>query len=82
MNFDVAHQAVDEATELFELASRETATQAQYDQAVEHVLRDVLDRHPDFSTELFAFAMGRAMGRLEGSQQQRIARLFSPSRPL
>jgi hypothetical protein len=90
MNFGVAHQAVDTATALFELASRETATQAQYDQAVEHMLRDVLERYPDFSTELFAFAMGRAMGRLEGSQQRKrerrrsglfFARLLSPSRP-
>jgi hypothetical protein len=42
---------------------------AQYDQAVEDVVRDVLERHPDISAELLCFAMGRALGRLEGKPE-------------
>jgi hypothetical protein len=66
MDFDLEHDVMNTATELFALAGQETATKAQYDQAVEDVIDEVLRRHPEFSSELFAFAMGRALGRCEG----------------
>jgi len=74
MDFDVEHKIISTITELFELALQEATTEADYDQAVEHVVREVLSRHPEFSTELMSFAMGVATGRLEGACRERLKR--------
>jgi hypothetical protein len=68
MDFDLEHDVMNVATELCGLALNETATFAQYQEAVDHALSDVLQQHPNFPVELFAFAMGRALGRLEGQR--------------
>lgn len=67
MDFDVELKIILTTTELFELALQEATTEADYDQAVEHIVRDVLSHHPEFSTALMSFAMGVAVGRLEGA---------------
>ena len=69
MDFDVEHKIISTITELFELALQEATTEADYDQAVEHIVRDVLSHHPGFSTALMSFAMGVAVGRREGRTQ-------------
>jgi hypothetical protein len=66
MNFDVEHQVLQTATELYELALTETETLNQYEDTVEQLSQDVLERHPDFPVNLLVFAMGRALGRIEG----------------
>ena len=72
MNFDVEHQVLQTATELYELALTETETLNQYEDAVDQLSQDVLERHPDFPVNLLVFAMGRALedSKADGAFQQ------------
>jgi hypothetical protein len=66
MNFDLECNVISTATDLFGFALKESASnELQWDQAVELIIREVQERYPDFSAEKLAFAMGRALGRIE-----------------
>jgi hypothetical protein len=73
MDVDLEHKVIDSVTELIEFAQKEEAvTEAQWRQAVEDILfNQVLRRHPDFPVHQFFFAMGRALGRLEGKKREK-----------
>ena len=65
MNFDFEGKVASSATELFGFALKEASTEAQFHEAIEGVIRDVLRRHPEIPVELLSFSLGRAVGRLE-----------------
>ena len=69
MNFDLEQKVMSSAAELFGFALKESSTEAQFYQAVEDVIREVMLRHPDVSVELLSFALGRAIGNLEGQKR-------------
>jgi hypothetical protein len=69
MKRDVEGQVIETAAELFALAIKEAESEAQWDIAVDEIVKDVRKRHPDISIATLAFAMGRAVGRLEGQKQ-------------
>jgi hypothetical protein len=73
MNFDLECQVVDTATELFALAMTETnkATEVQFNEALCRALDEVMARHPGYPIEMVCFAMGRALGRMEGVKRRR-----------
>jgi hypothetical protein len=71
MDFDLEHNVLSSAADLFGFALRETTTEAQHRKAVEEIIRDVLERYPNVSAPLLAFAMGRALGRLEGRPREK-----------
>ena len=50
-------------------AMKETSIEAEQSDAVEGIIRDVLERYPDITAEKLAFAMGRALGRIEGQRK-------------
>jgi hypothetical protein len=64
--FDIEHAVLSTAADLFGLAMKEAANDGQWNEAVEDIIRDVLKRYPDISTAQLAFALGRALGRIEG----------------
>jgi hypothetical protein len=70
MNYlDLECKILTTATELFGFAMKETSTEAEQSDAVEGIIRDVLERYPDITAEKLAFAMGRAFGRFEGQRK-------------
>jgi hypothetical protein len=71
MKLDVQAQVIETAAELFALAIKEAESEAQWDTAVDEIVKDVRKRHPDISIATLALAMGRAVGRLEGQKQMR-----------
>jgi hypothetical protein len=71
MNLDLECKILTTATELFGFAMKETSTEAEQSDAVEGIIRDVLERYPDITAEKLAFAMGRALGRIEGQRKEK-----------
>jgi hypothetical protein len=78
MNFDLEHDVMKVAAELFTLvltdAMAERATEAKFNEAVDHAIKDILTRHPDFSPTTVAVAMGVALGRLEERVKRKATR--------
>ena len=71
MDFDLEHTVIDTAADLFAFALKEASTQAQWNKAVDEIIVDVRKRYPDISMVNLAFAMGRALGRLEAEEKRR-----------
>ena len=69
MNFDLESKVMSSVTQLFGLVMKETSTETQFQQAIEDLVRDVLERHPDVDVGLLFFSMGRALGRMEGQKE-------------
>jgi hypothetical protein len=58
-------------TELFEMAIKETSDKSSWDQAVDDIYRQVLERYPEMSVEWLFFSMGRALGRYEYQRREK-----------
>ena len=58
-------------TELFEMAIKETSDKSSWDQAVDDIYRQVLERNPEMSVEWLFFSMGRALGRYEYQRREK-----------
>jgi hypothetical protein len=58
-------------TELFEMAIKETSDKSSWDQAVDDIYRQVLERYPEMSVEWLFFSMGRALGRYEYQRSEK-----------
>jgi hypothetical protein len=58
-------------TELFEMAIKETSNKSSWDQAVDDIYRQVLERYPEMSVEWLFFSMGRALGRYEYQRREK-----------
>jgi hypothetical protein len=69
MNFDLESKVLSSAIELFGFALNEASSEAQFHQAVEDVVREVMMRYPDIPIEQLTFALGRALGKLEGEKR-------------
>jgi hypothetical protein len=70
MNFDLECKVISTATDLFGFALKKSrSNELHWDQAVELIVHELQERYPDFSAEKLAFAMGRALGRMEGQQK-------------
>ena|SRR6516164_164999 len=61
----LADKVASSVTELMVLAYQEE-DEAHWDQAMDDIRREVRKRYPDFSRSDFTFALGRAVGRIEG----------------
>jgi hypothetical protein len=68
IDFDLEHNVIASATELFGFALKETSTESQHRAAVDQIINDVLDRYPEISAVTLAFAMGRALGKFEADR--------------
>jgi hypothetical protein len=71
MNFDLEEIVTSSAAELFGFALKEASSEAEFHQAVEGVIREVMMRYPDISVDILSFALGRAIGRLEDQQRKK-----------
>jgi hypothetical protein len=58
-------------TELFEMALKEASDESSWDQAVEDIYGQVLERYPEMSVEWLFFSMGRALGRYECQRREK-----------
>jgi hypothetical protein len=54
---------IEATTSVFEMALKETFDESQWDQAVQDIFRQVLERHPEIDLVWLAFSMGRALGK-------------------